>query len=456
MSSYYPVTPRTSHIRTSSLRAYAHPAQDATLKMQQADASSSDAQAPHLSAPASQESFQSSLGSSSNGNGAAPARLQSSSSNVSQLTTYTDLTSPMSSAPTHTRAYESQYAAARPELTRRRTPEENPRGVNGGDDVAVASPMSLTSPASTATNGAKRTSSGHVKNAPSLPSTPLTATFAPGHRSRTDSISSSTSSSRAGELAASLKTRLGYAMHKVQNGWEHKDIYEVERLAAHKARHSMSHLDALRRPASGGLNGYGAGESTGYANGDYYHAAAESTRSPPSKRHSGVYSSFAPPYSSSQPTPRLQPAPDIRPTSSSQQPRNGYAHAHSHTAPSSQTNTTMMSPPRTPQTQPHNNHHHRRPPTIRTDTQTAEAERDALQALFQLGSPHASSQASRAFASQASSAQGSPLRGEFATPRRVTFARSESGSSCGLGNGGAGQRSGDEGSASGSEAGAGL
>lgn len=397
----YPITPQTSHIRSSSQASsrVQHPAKEASRAMQQADPSD-----VHLSAPASQESFVSaqSVG-SSNG-----PRLQSSSSNVSQLTNYTDLTSPISNAQPN--VYEGQYVAARPDVTRRRTPEDSLRAADGTDDFAVASPMSLTSPATT--NGAKRTASGHVKNAPSLPNTPMTATFA-GHRSRTDSISST--GSRAGELAASLKTRLGYAMHKVQNGWEHKDFNEVEKLAAHKAhanRHSMSHLDYSRRPGSSGLSN---GTERLSMHKMYSNGSLDGTRSPPSKRHSGVYLSFMP---SSQPAPRLQPAADIRPTTSQRQ----Y-----HTTPSSQTNhhSNVMSPPRTP-----SHAHPRRPPTIRTDTQTAEAERDALQALFQLGSPH-TSQASRQFAaSQASSTQASPLRSEFAaTPRRVTFARSESDSS---------------------------
>ncbi|KAK1090827.1 hypothetical protein LTR48_007533 [Friedmanniomyces endolithicus] len=82
-----------------------------------------------------------------------------------------------------------------------------------------------------------------------------------------------------------------------------------------------------------------------------------------------------------------------------------------------------MSPPRTPV----NGHHssRTRPPTIRTGTEQAEAERDALQALFQLGSPRAaatnSSQhfvsASSAGAQQNHAAVGSQAR--FAAEDRV-------------------------------------
>lgn len=363
-----------------------------------------------ISAPASQESF---ISRQSNGSSIGP-RLQTSSSNVSQLSDYTDLTSSRSTG--LERPYDTNYATSQPNIARVRTPEgSNQTGEQNGQ-YAITSPMSLASPMTT--NGTKRTASGHVKNAPSLPNTPLTATFA-GGRPRTDSISST--SSRAGELASTLKTRLGYAMAKVQQGWEHKNITEVEHLAAHKARpnrHSMSHLDYSRRPTSSGLSNGTAHLSMQdhYARGNF-----DGTASPPSKRHSGTYASFMP---SSQPTlrtgPQLQPAADIRPALSQQR--------HHHTAPSSQSlhYSSAMSPPRTPV----NGHH--RPPTIRTDTQTAEAEREALQALFQLGSPHASQVSRQNNASQASSSQASPLRAEFATPRKVTFARSESDSSAQL------------------------
>ena len=342
--------------------------------------------------PAEQASHESlrSLGQSSSG------RLQASSSNVSQLTAYTDLTSPSSVVP------EPRYE--RPDIERIRTPEE----ANRHDSYAFASPMSVTSPAST--NGTKRTASGHVKNAPSLPSTPHTTTFA-GKRSRADSLSST--GSRAGELAWTLKARLGYAMAKVQHGWEHKNIREVEALAAHSHRHSMSQLDySSRRPlsSSGGLSN-GAGRLSMYE--------------PASKRLSASIDLATPP--------RLQPAPDIRPAS--QRQHHYYPISSSQSGHPGQ--PTAMSPPHTPLTTP------RRPPTLRTELQTAEAEREALQALFQLGSPHSSQvpvqMPWQQQGSQASSSQASPLRAEFgavAVGRKVTFARGESESDSGVESGG--------------------
>lgn len=392
-----PLTPQTqvSHMRSSREEPTAS-AQKATRSIQQAETEERLA-----TAPASQESLTSvrTAGSS------VESRLENNSGNVSQVTSYTNRTSPASSASTRAR---DQHTATRPEplqIGKTHTAYEHAADDN---DFAVTSPMSITSP--TSINGSKRTASGHIKSAPSLPNTPMTGMFVSRH-SRTGSISST--GSRAGDLASTLKTRLGYAMAKVQNGWEHKDINEVEHLAAYRSnphRHSMSHMDYTRRPTS---NGYTNG--TGHTAMYNPYRSNGTTALPSSKRHSGTYASFAP---SSQPLPRLQPAPDIRPTTS-------YQRAH-HTARSSSQISNATSSPRTP-----THTHSHRPPTIRTETQTAEAERDALQALFQLGSPHSSQPQMLRLHSQTStsSSQASPLREEFATPRKVTFARSESGSS---------------------------
>ncbi|KAF2772164.1 hypothetical protein EJ03DRAFT_325003 [Teratosphaeria nubilosa] len=356
-------------------------------------------QQPPLSAPASQESIQSAGSSVS-------AQVQKSPSSLSQITNYTDPASHSEAAPN---AYATADRPVAKYINREKTPENK---INGG--YAVTSPMSVTSPVA---NGAKRTASGHVKNAPSLPSTPMTEAFTRG-RARAESLSST--GSRAGELAATLKTRLGYAMAKVQHGWEHKTLAEVEQLAVSEMspnRHTMSHIDQRIRPMSSGISSDTANLSM-YER--YSHGQVDGAVSPPPKRRSGnwaskVHSAQSGGYAYGAAR-HLQPPVDLRPNASSR----AY-----HPAPSSQQDShgsNAMSPPRTPV-----NNHPRRPATIRTDTQTAEAERDALQALFQLGSPHAS-QISRQTnnASQASSSQASPLRTEYPTPRKVTFARSGS------------------------------
>ncbi|KAK0985547.1 hypothetical protein LTR91_005931 [Friedmanniomyces endolithicus] len=402
-----------------------------------------------LSAPASQESF---ITTRSEGSSVQPY-FQSSSSNVSQLTNDTDPTSPIVPAPEQ--RYESRGIADSTVGRRATTPEGQVRSIGAYAEHTLASPMSVASPAASTTNGAKRTASGHVKNAPSQPATPLAATFA-DRMSRRESISST--GSRAGELAATLKSRLGYAMAKVQHGWEHKNIAEVEQLAAQKMspnRHSMSHLDERQRPMSAGLSN-GTARLSMYES--YRPSMLDGTTSPPSKRRSGTYSSFlASPQQQPGPrtawnnAPHLQPPADIRPGAPTIQ-QTYYSTA----PPIHNAAQTAMSPPRTPV----NGHHssRTRPPTIRTGIEQAEAERDALQALFQLGSPRAAAnnnnndssqhfvsassagapQNHAAVGSQASSLQASPLRTEFPAlmpMRRVTFARSESGGSSGGGEG---------------------
>ncbi|CAD0114695.1 unnamed protein product, partial [Aureobasidium uvarum] len=79
-------------------------------------------------------------------------------------------------------------------------------------------------------------------------------------RPRAESVSSA--GSKAGEVAAQLKTRLAYAMVKVQHGWEHRNINEVEQLAA-----ALNPRMAASPPAS---------------------SAPIDIRSPPSKRRSGA------------------------------------------------------------------------------------------------------------------------------------------------------------------------
>ncbi|QIX00637.1 hypothetical protein AMS68_006154 [Peltaster fructicola] len=214
----------------------------------------------------------------------------------------------------------------------------------------------------------------------------------------------SSTGSRAGELAASLKMRLGYAMTKVQHGWEHKSIRELERLTTPKPmsnEYVVSSIDYRPRTA--------AGHDT--------YQGVENTMSPPSKRRSGMFGTSAAEAFVFQPGRQLQPAAKI------------HSHQHNRSTdlrslPLTTMSANAMSPPQTPVS-----HFPRRPPTIRTDTQTAEAERDALQALTQLGSPHTSQYSRQQNVSQGNSSQASPLRSEFAPIRRVSFARGESDSS---------------------------
>ncbi|KAI1848109.1 hypothetical protein JX265_005894 [Neoarthrinium moseri] len=62
-----------------------------------------------------------------------------------------------------------------------------------------------------------------------------------GHSRNTSTVSvASTAGSRIGELSAELKTKLSYAMMKVNNGWQSHSIDEVESLASHVASPTSS------------------------------------------------------------------------------------------------------------------------------------------------------------------------------------------------------------------------
>jgi hypothetical protein len=334
-----------------------------------------------------------------------PPRLHSVGSGLSQFSNCTEPSTLSSRSERLEYVKDSAQIPTYPQLSQGPHEGEHTTPIYLGRESAVTSPMSLASPVTT--NGTKRTASGHIKTT-STASISLNSVITNGRSTRRDSTSST--GSRASELAASLRTRLSYAMAKVQHGWEHKSIGEVEQLATRKTSTHRHSISLVGRPTS--RHGFGQSAPQYFIHEPYGSATHDSTTSPPSKRHSNSHVSHRRGLSLGQSI-QLQPAADIRPTTGSRMhyyPPPPLKHASS------------MSPPRTPaQRQP------RRPPTIRTETQTAEAERDALQALFQLGSPR-TAQGTSFFpaASQSTSAQTSPLRSEFPTPRRVAFARSDS------------------------------
>ncbi|KAF3041930.1 hypothetical protein E8E12_007778 [Didymella heteroderae] len=84
----------------------------------------------------------------------------------------------------------------------------------------TATPMSQSFPT---TQGFKRSADGSVKGDGSSAS-PTERTFAHKRNKSMDTHSST----RIGELSAQLKTRLSYAMVKVQNGWEKQSLEELE------------------------------------------------------------------------------------------------------------------------------------------------------------------------------------------------------------------------------------
>ncbi|KAI8959903.1 hypothetical protein F5Y11DRAFT_350031 [Daldinia sp. FL1419] len=83
----------------------------------------------------------------------------------------------------------------------------------------------------------KRMADGVVKHARNSSSV---SPVRPGHSRNTSTVSIASTSSRIGELSAELRTKLSYAMVKVNNGWQGRSIDEVESLASQVASPTSS------------------------------------------------------------------------------------------------------------------------------------------------------------------------------------------------------------------------
>ncbi|KAF2154368.1 hypothetical protein K461DRAFT_267398 [Myriangium duriaei CBS 260.36] len=365
-----------------------------------------------LHAPGSQESL-ASFGSST-ATDATHSVMAASSDTNSQTTADTEVTSPTSPyKPSHNVSHAVQFPPASTGW-RMRTPEDQ---TNASDaKSALASPMSVTTPV----NGHKRMASGQMKY-PQLHSPVDTSRQYARPSGRACSVGST--GSRASEAATNLKERLTYAMAKVQHGWEHHNIDQVEQLAAAAVspRTVISPRSTTSRPLT-------SPRSTGLLPSrvlvDHFpapfHEQIKSAPLPVSRSSS----------SSTSPPPKRRPVDSIIPHYSppkQHQTLGPSARLVSPTSPSHRRTPShpLSSPARAPTT-PKADH---RPATIRTQTQTAQAEQEAMSALLLMGSPGAFPPSSQ---SQQSSAAQSPRRsGGFATgaPRMALQYRSESGSS---------------------------
>ncbi|KAI1474870.1 hypothetical protein F4774DRAFT_315719 [Daldinia eschscholtzii] len=97
----------------------------------------------------------------------------------------------------------------------------------------------------------------------------------PGHSRNTSTVSMASTSSRIGELSAELKTKLSYAMVKVNNGWQGHSIDEVESLASQVASPTSSTSTLHGR--------YGASASPRVAVAPMRHRASSMVTSPTSQ-----------------------------------------------------------------------------------------------------------------------------------------------------------------------------
>ncbi|EKG14276.1 Mediator complex subunit Med21 [Macrophomina phaseolina MS6] len=178
--------------------------------------------------PASQESNISASSSASY----VPPLLSSQSNLSSESVVETELTSPATSNVSSQCPPSTQSAGVPANQEDNRPPRAvTPQPATTTDDgdvnASTASPMAVDTP--TISYGTKRTASGAVKLPSSSASSRSSVLFS-NERSRNTSASSNPS--RIGQLSADLKTRLSYAMMKVQHGWEQKSLDELETAAA--------------------------------------------------------------------------------------------------------------------------------------------------------------------------------------------------------------------------------
>lgn len=229
-------------------------------------------------------------------------------------------------------------------------------------------------------------------------------------------------------------------MTKVQHGWEHRSIDEVKVLAAELSPQTV--FAASPRSTRQELVSPRAAISAAQrANGFAYAPArplfldsspsalathlADTSMSPPSKRRSGTYQ----PISLSQPVSQLMLAPAMD-MDNANAGRRINANRPPPIRTSSQTYGLSATPPDRTIYPPSTPKSITRPATLRTQTQTAQAEQDAMDALMLMGSPgnggHFPSSQKRS--SQQSSTQESPRNATFGKsgPRQALQYRSDS------------------------------
>jgi hypothetical protein len=336
------------------------------------------------------------------------------------------------------------------------------------------------------TAGQKRTADGQVKGGVlKSPTSPQVR----GHSRNTSTVSNvSATSSRIGEvgnskvskepgtdaaqLSSELRTRLSYAMVKVNNGWQSNSIDEVESLAsqAGSPTSSTSTLQGRRnlltspRTAIANIQGQSSSMSnsvTQAPTGDFdlYSRTEQPSRTYESfwRDHSTSVPSHRQAYRTSPPqhSKSLAPPADIRPT-----PTSRRSHTPKFSKPpaipgqNSTLGGSFTSTPRTP-TMNHRPALQDSTMGIQTPTQKTIQEQDAIETLLFMSSPGNSGNMGHGFQNrgQQGSPQQSPLRAEFnvqgqvqetprgAQGRRVGFEKvTLSGSTGSSEAGGAGKR----------------
>ncbi|KAL6241425.1 hypothetical protein RBB50_011689 [Rhinocladiella similis] len=257
------------------------------------------------------------------------------------------------------------------------------------------------SPPPSSLSGAKRTASGEVKRSSVNGLADVVSRSKDfGHTRTTSSVSNGNIS----ELSQQLRTRLKYAMIKVQNGWQTRSLEEVESLASQSPRSTVSGFPNSPRPR--GLLSPRTVMSRSYGR-----ESSESDSSDSILESRGMVTLNSPQVSSRR---SLAPPVDLVPSSRRRPTPNGtYQNTHSARRASDSS----------------------RPPTShRTPSQNAAMEADAVETLLFMASPNNSgynpslSQDSTIRSTQtfAASQLPSPLRTQFSqtsmtSPKKVAL-----------------------------------
>ncbi|MCJ1304862.1 hypothetical protein MMC08_007675 [Hypocenomyce scalaris] len=248
----------------------------------------------------------------------------------------------------------------------------------------------------------KRTASGDIKpSGASLPTSPVNNI----RRGHAKNASISSNGSQIGELSAQLRTRLSYAMVKVQHGWQSRTISEIETLTSQHA--SPISTTTTSRPFDSPLTnsttyntdrtGFAQSSERSTATPEYVHAAPHLHNGTSGLDYAYPLPATEPSYSPIPTTrtyeqfwrdhpstprhphtaPSLAPPVDIQPRNP-RRPNPSQPLTSLHTNFITSTGTLPSTPPR---------QHQEPAPAIRTPSQNAAMEKDAVETLLFMSSP---------------------------------------------------------------------
>ncbi|EXJ95651.1 hypothetical protein A1O1_00773 [Capronia coronata CBS 617.96] len=292
------------------------------------------------------------------------------------------------------------------------------------------------SPPPESLSGTKRTASGQVKRASvNGIGDVITKSMDATTHSRTSSMTSNGPNAHVLELSQQLRTKLKYAMIKVQNGWQSRSLDEVESLASQSPRSTVSGFHQPNNDPYTILSPKTAMMSRK----QYQRESSESDSSDSNvalEARGLIMANAAGSPSTATRHRSLAPPVDIMPGSASTSrrrptPNTGYHHASQVRSHAKDTSSSL---------------HASRPHTSqRTPSQNAAMEADAVETLLFMASPnnsgynpasHASQESAiRTTAAPSTSTLTSPLRSQLSqtsiltSPKRVAFSDAEESSS---------------------------